>query len=100
MGTTRNARYVLGDTTGSGPTITPGTRMPYAYEQLVAWYEEVGGQLPQGASSFGVDGDAGILFLVLHPEHDGAAVQSFLERLPADAVTVRTSDESWRGYGP
>jgi hypothetical protein len=74
--------------------------MPYAYEQLVAWYEEVGGHLPQGASSFGVDSDAGVLFLVLHPEHDGAAVRSFLARLPADAVMVRTSDENWHGYRP
>jgi hypothetical protein len=74
--------------------------MPYTFEQLVAWYEEVGGQLPQGASSFGVDSEAGVLFLLVHPEHDDVAVPSFLARLPADALTVRTSDERWQGYGP
>lgn len=74
--------------------------MLYTDERLVAWYEEVGGRLPRGTSSFGVDEEAGVLFLILDPDHDDAAVRSFLEGLPADAVTVRTSDERWHGYGP
>lgn len=73
--------------------------MPYAYEQLVAWYDEVGGRLPRGTSSFGVDDEAGVLSLVLAPEHDGVAVRDLLQALPADAVAVRISDERWHGYG-
>jgi hypothetical protein len=74
--------------------------MPYTDQQLIAWYEELGGQLPRGTISFGVDSDAGKLFLALSSDHDDVAVQSLLEQLPPDAVAVRLSDEHWYGHGP
>ncbi|WP_157041872.1 hypothetical protein [Nitriliruptor alkaliphilus] len=63
----------------------------------MAWYEQVTTRLPRGASSFGVDSDAGVLVLVLvlQPDHDAEAVQALLDQLPADAVVVRISDERW-----
>lgn len=75
--------------------------MPYDYQQLVSWHEELAeGRPPTGMTSLGVDADAGVLELVLRPEHDDAALQRLLQRLPSDAVRVVISSASWHGYGP
>lgn len=34
------------------------------------------------------------------PEHDEAALQRLLRRLPSDALRVVISSASWHGYGP
>jgi hypothetical protein len=49
--------------------------MPYDYEQLVSWHDDVLARPPRGLSSLGVDRDAGMVRLVLSPDHDHAAVQ-------------------------
>ena len=74
--------------------------MPYHYDQLLAWYESVhDGPLPAGTTSLGVDREAGVLQLVLGPEHDEAAVQQLLGRLPEDAVRVEVSTARWFATG-
>ena len=85
-----------GDTPSVDKTDPPGVELvPYTYEQLVAFYEGVDRPFPPGMSSFGVDDEAGVLVLVVAREHDEVAVRAFLEGLPADAVSVRISDERW-----
>lgn len=73
--------------------------MPYDYEELLAWHDDVLARPPRGMSSLGVDRDAGVLHLVLSPDHDHAAVQSIRDRLPADAVVIEVSGARWYGYG-
>lgn len=75
--------------------------MSYDHEQLLSRYDEPAeGRPPTGMTSLGVDADAGVLELVLRPEHDEAALQGLLRRLPSDAVRVVISSASWHGYGP
>jgi hypothetical protein len=73
-------------------------RMPYDYEQLVSWHDDVLARPPRGMSSLGVDRDAGVLRLVLSPDHDQAAVQSIRDRLPSDAVMIEVSSARWYGH--
>lgn len=76
--------------------------MSYDYEQLMAWHDELsGGRLPpSGLTSLSVDAEAGVLELVLRPEHDEVALQRLLQRVPPDAVRVVISNASWHGYSP
>lgn len=73
--------------------------MAYDYEQLVSWHDDVLARPPRGMSSLGVDRDAGMLRLVLSPDHDHAAVQSIRDQLPSDAVVIEVSSARWYGYG-
>lgn len=72
--------------------------MPYDYEQLVSWHDDVLARPPRGMSSLGVDLDAGVLRLMLSPDHDHAAVQSIRDRLPPDSVVIEVSGARWYGY--
>lgn len=75
--------------------------MRYDDEQLSRWYEAAqAGPIPRGMSSFGVDREAGVLRLVVKPDHDGDAVKALLGRFPKGAVSVVISDEGWSGSGP
>lgn len=49
-------------------------------------------------SSLGIDRDAGVLHLVLSPDHDGSAVQSIRDRLPPDSVVIEVSGARWYGH--
>jgi hypothetical protein len=73
--------------------------MPYDYEQLLSWYDDVSARPPRGMSSLGVDRDAGVLRLLLNPDHDHAAVQSVRDRLPLDAVVIEVSSARWSASG-
>lgn len=70
--------------------------MPYANEHSVAWRRVDSSR--KGASSFGVDSETGVPFLILTPESDGVAIR--LEGLPADAVTVRISGSTGTATDP
>jgi hypothetical protein len=75
--------------------------MPYDDEQLMSWYDELAeGRPPTGMTSLGVDTDGGVLELVLRSDHDEAALQRLLRRVPTDAVRVVMSSATWHGYGP
>ena len=75
--------------------------MSYDYEQLVSWHDELAeGSPPKGMTSLGVDAEAGVLELVVHPDHDEVALQRLLQQFPPDAVRVVVSDANWFGYGP
>jgi hypothetical protein len=75
--------------------------MRYSDGQLLNWYEAAHARpLPRGMSRLSVDREAGVLHLVLNPDHDGVAVQALLDQFPQDAVSVVISDERWYGYGP
>ncbi len=71
--------------------------MSYDYEQLVSWHDELAdGPPPRGMTSLGVDAEAGVLELVLRPDHDEVALQRF----PSDAMRVVMSNANWFGHGP
>ena len=74
--------------------------MSYDYEQLVSWQHELAdGPPPEGMTSLGVDAEAGVLELVVRPNHDEVALQRLLQRFPSDAVRVVISHANWFGYG-
>ncbi len=72
--------------------------VPYDYEQLVSWHDDVLARAPRGLASLGIDRDAGVLRLMLSPEHDHAAVQSIRDQLPPDSVVIEVSGARWYGY--
>jgi hypothetical protein len=75
--------------------------MSYDDEQLRSWHDEIAeAQPPTGMTSLGVDTEAGVLELVLRPDHDEVALQEFLEPFPSDAVRLVISDAQWFGHGP
>ncbi|MFO7960411.1 MAG: hypothetical protein R6U94_05650 [Nitriliruptoraceae bacterium] len=75
--------------------------MSYDYERLVSWQHDLADETPPaGMTSFGIDAEAGVLELVVRPDHDEVALQRLLQRLPSDAVRVVISNANWFGYGP
>jgi hypothetical protein len=76
------------------------SHVPYGYSQLLSWYEAMQSDAPPaGTKSLGVDRARGVIHLVLAPEHDAAAVQELLSRLPSDAAIVEVSTARWVGDG-
>jgi hypothetical protein len=65
--------------------------VPDDYKQLASWHDDVLARPPRRMSSLDIDLDAGVLRLMLSPDHDHAAVQSVRDRLPPDSVVIEVS---------